>query len=148
MFRPLRDFEDNEGSEAHIALREGLHGLPVPSTSADFDARIHAALSQPTPWWRSLLPLARPVLSTAACSLLVTLALLKGLSGIAASHSPQGAASPGEAVAYGSRDRLDALESSDFPAGLNGFGTLSRPLPARQSQPKESPHPAGYENHS
>ena len=78
MFRPSGAPEEPHGNEADAALRRGLSRLPVPDVASDFDARIHAALRRPTPWWRLLWTQARPVLSTAACSLLVTLSQFFG----------------------------------------------------------------------
>lgn len=35
---------------AETALRNGLRALPVPDTSADFEARIYAAMQRLLPW--------------------------------------------------------------------------------------------------
>jgi hypothetical protein len=124
MFRLPGEYEENK---ADIALRLGLRGLPVPDTSSDFDARVHAALRPPPPVRQMLWTYARPVLSAAACSLLITLALLKGLAATSAVQErlsqPVGI---GAMVAYGTRQRMDALDSSDpSAASLSGFATLS-----------------------
>lgn len=74
----MSDF--SEDVQRETALRNGLRGLPVPEVSADFDARIHAALSQPLPWWRTLWQNARPLLSGAVCSLILMLLLLPYLT--------------------------------------------------------------------
>ncbi len=58
------------------ALRDGLRGLPVPAVSPDFDVRILAALSARQSWWQRLWQPARPLLTGASFSLIVTLALL------------------------------------------------------------------------
>ncbi len=58
------------------ALRDGLRGLPVPSLSPDFDARILEAFCVPLPWWRRWWQQAQPVLWGASCSLALMLALL------------------------------------------------------------------------
>lgn len=65
-----------EEARIEMALREGLRSLPVPDTSPDFAARIHAALRRPVPWWQMLWVHARPVLGAGACSLIGMLALL------------------------------------------------------------------------
>lgn len=127
MFRSLREREENPENAAEVALRRGLRQLPVPDTTSDFDARIHAALRLPTPWWRTLWTHARPVLSAAACSLLVTLALLKGLATTAGTlQSLAKPAGTTAVVAYGARNRMDALDSANdlSAASLRGFATL------------------------
>ena len=58
------------------ALRDGLHALPVPDVSPDFDSHVLDALRAPRPWWRRLWEPAKPLLLGASCSLSVTLALL------------------------------------------------------------------------
>jgi len=62
--------------QADQSLRDGLRGLPVPSVSPAFDARLLNALCAPLPWWRLLWQQAQPVLWGASCSLALTLALL------------------------------------------------------------------------
>ncbi len=58
------------------ALRQGLRDAPSPPVSADFDARVLDALARPQPWWQALWEQARPLLTGAACSLVVTLLLV------------------------------------------------------------------------
>jgi hypothetical protein len=60
--------------ELAAILRDNLRRLPAPTPSADFDACVLAALTQPLPWWHLLWQTARPLLAGAACSLVVTLA--------------------------------------------------------------------------
>src|SRR5437868_1185319 len=69
-------FDERDDTRADAALREGLALLPVPEVSAGFDSRVFGALRNPTPWWRTIWPTLRPVLSAAACSLLVMLTVL------------------------------------------------------------------------
>lgn len=147
MFRPSGAPEEPHGNEADAALRRGLSRLPVPDVASDFDARIHAALRRPTPWWRLLWTQARPVLSTAACSLLVTLVLLKG---VGSSERLLSAADAGPLIAAGAWERIEALDdSSDLSAApLHGFATLHRPLAVKEIPPKAPPHPAASKNHS
>src|SRR5262249_10994497 len=70
---------EEEAARLTGSLREGLAAVPVPDLSTGFDARVLAAHQQRAPGWslpRWLSwPALRPVLSGAACSLLVTLAL-------------------------------------------------------------------------
>ncbi|MCW3100484.1 MAG: hypothetical protein JWL77_6102 [Chthonomonadaceae bacterium] len=124
MFRTPGAPEEHHGNEADVALRQGLHRLPVPEVASDFDARVHAALCRPTPWWRLLWAEARPVLSTAACSLLVTLAALKGWD---VSQRPLQPADSRPFIAARAWERKDLLESSDLSntnVPLRGFATL------------------------
>jgi hypothetical protein len=67
--------------EALFALRQGLEQLPVPAPSANFEARVHSELAVPQAGllanlWISV----RPALAPAAISLIITLALLQGIS--------------------------------------------------------------------
>jgi len=152
MFRSFGESEEDRESEANVALRLGMRGLPVPATSSDFNARVHAALVRPTPWWQVLWAHARPLVSAAACSLLITLALLRGLATTTADpRSLARHAGAGAVVAYGIRDRIDALDSSDellTAASLTGFGASRRSLAAKQSPPKARPRPIDSESHS
>lgn len=65
-----------EDVRSDMALREGLRSLPVPETAPDFDARVLDALRRPAPWWQTAWASLRPVLSAAACALVVLLPLL------------------------------------------------------------------------
>ncbi len=95
--RPLLDtprppFSD----EIDMALRDGLRRLPGPPISADFDARVLAALAAPPSFGEMLragiVSTLRPLLCGAACSLAVTLlALFWTLHAPAAVPSPAGA---------------------------------------------------------
>jgi hypothetical protein len=71
---------------ADVVLRAALRALPVPQASPDFDTRVLAALraaapSRP-PWWQTLWQTChgglRPVLGSAAFSLVGMLLLLRG----------------------------------------------------------------------
>ena len=75
---------------ADAVLRAGLRALPVPQASPDFDTRVLAALraaapSRP-PWWQTLWQTChrglRPVLGSAAFSLVGMLLLLRGTSDV------------------------------------------------------------------
>lgn len=62
-------------------LRDALRSLPVPAASADFDARVLAALRVPAPWWqrltwRGIWQPVQPLLLGTSCSLGLTLLLL------------------------------------------------------------------------
>ena len=139
MFRPSEVPEEYQGNEADVAFRQGLYQLPVPEVASDFDARIHAALRRPAPWWRRLWTQARPVLSTAACSLLVTLVLLKGWGPSDHLLQPTREGAP---IASGALEHANALDSSDLSGmPLHGFATLRRPLAAKESPPKTEPRP-------
>jgi hypothetical protein len=146
MYRPSGAPEDYQGNEADVAFRQGLHQLPVPEVAADFDARVHAALRRPTPWWRLLWTQARPVLSTAACSLLVTLVLLKGWGPSERLLQPT---RQGALIASGAWERIEAADSSDLSsAPLRGFATLRRPLTIKESSPKARPRPTASKTRS
>ena len=70
-------------------LADALRSLPVPPPSADFDARVLAALRVPVPWWRRLWQPVQPLLLGASGSLAVTLLLLHfTLSGPPTAPSP------------------------------------------------------------
>lgn len=75
-----------------MALRDGLRRLPAPQISADFDARVLAALALPPSPWEQVRMFAvstlRPLLCGAACSLAVTLLALFWLL-----HAPAGPSS-------------------------------------------------------
>ncbi len=134
MFRSPGEHEENRGD---YLLRQGLRSLPVPETSPDFNARVHAALRRPAPWWRTIWNRTRPVLATAACSLLVTLALLKG-SNIAGTVSPLQAQPIDRNALMAHRDRERdaaievAVERDDLSAAsLQGFVALRQPIRLR-----------------
>lgn len=57
-------------------LRDGVRGLPSVPVSADFDARVLAALCQPPSWRERVWLTLRPLLAGTACSLALTLAAL------------------------------------------------------------------------
>lgn len=82
-FRPLGDEKPKmalRDEELDIALRDGLRRLPTPAVSADFDARVLAALAVPPSTWEGLriqvVSTLRPLLCGTACSLGVTLLAL------------------------------------------------------------------------
>ncbi len=56
-------------------LRYGLQAQPVPQLGPDFDEIVLAALRSRRPWWQSLWFSARPIVSAAACSMIVMLAV-------------------------------------------------------------------------
>jgi hypothetical protein len=97
--------------DADIGLREGLRSLPVPETSADFAARIHAELRQPVPWWKTLWTTARPLLSGAVCSLVVTMILLPRLV-----HMPSGPPSHSESTVVSEVAMDRVLDSTELSA--------------------------------
>jgi len=141
-YRPFRELEQLPESETDVALRESLRLLPVPDASPEFNVRVHAALQQPTPWWRPLWIHARPVLSGAACSLLVTLMVLKALSTTTPTpRRPSQPAATGDRVAYRTRARMNELIRSDDlnAASLSGFGVRSRPIQAKRSKAVKTP---------
>ncbi len=94
-------FEPPDDTRAEIALREELRALPVPEASPDFDGHVLTALHEPASWWQALWQAARPVLSGAACSSLVTLALLHWCSQMPAEHFPARDRGGANAVARG-----------------------------------------------
>lgn len=146
MFRPSELPEEYQGNEADVAFRQGLHQLPVPEVASDFDARVHAALRRPTPWWRLLWTQARPVLSTAACSLLVTLVLLKGWN--PSEHLLQ-PTREGTLIASGVWEPIEAVDSDDLSSTpLRGFATLRRPNIVKEQPPQAQPRPTAAKTRS
>lgn len=121
-------------------LRHGLHDLPAPPVSADFDARVLVALTQPQPLWRILWQQARPLLTGACCSLVVTLALAAWQP-----HTPSGPspAAPSPAARPLDMTALDRL--LDRPhlsaASLAAWATMA---PAPVDRPRTSPRPAEH----
>ena len=69
--------ERPEERETDALLRQGLQSLPTPEISSDFDARIRAGLQERTPWWVTLKRTLQPMLTATACSVVVTLGVLK-----------------------------------------------------------------------
>ncbi len=141
-------FKAPEENEADRALRRGLRSLPVPALSADFDARVRAALRRPTPWWQRLWTPVRPVLSMAACSCGVTLALLHWFTAIPL--VPPGPSHFGALDAVASargRARLEALDRQIdgmelSTATLRGLSAVERPPLATQNiAPPAPPEP-------
>jgi hypothetical protein len=120
--------DDNEVGEL---LKQGLRHLPTPEPSASFDAGVRARLRQPETRWQWFWKVGRPVLVPALCSLIVTLALLRGIG------TPQ-AGAPGETAEPAGNIALDrgagrvrsveqGLERIDRDTpSLGGFGTLRR----------------------
>lgn len=143
MFRRFSKIEESPESESDVALRESLRLLQAPDVSSDFNARIHAALQQPTPRRWVLWTYARPVLSGAACSLLIMLSLLNALSTTAT--APQHLLHPaaaGAMLAYRTRERMDELvRSNDLTAAsLNGLGALRGSRPVKERSQHAPPH--------
>lgn len=128
-------------------LREGLSRIPSADPGAEFDARVRAELHRPEPLWPWFRSLVLPVLTPAACSLAVTLAILISVGAARPAVSAEGPAPTGRAIALdpgqdGERSverELDRLDR-DTPS-LGGFGMSrtpedagrdSRPLPRRR----------------
>jgi len=114
--------EQPEETRIEMALRQGLRSLPVPESSPDFNARVHAALRRPEPWWHSLWASARPVLCAGACSLAGMMALLSW-----ATHAPlpstRAPATPTPAASALDLDRaIERLDRSAF--SLRDFSSL------------------------
>jgi hypothetical protein len=132
--------------DSEAALRAGLRRLPVPETrsAAEFDANVRAALRQRLPWWLTLWTTARPLLSGAACSLAVMLALLQWMSRTPVAPHPRTASESREAAA------LDpTLERADLSTaslcGLAGLRQMSRrdtPEPINTQKPHAAGHSA------
>ncbi len=139
-------FSQPEENEAHRALRQTLRSLPVPAPSADFDARVRAALRRPIPWWERLWTPVQPVLSMAVCSCGAALALLYWFTAIPIGppKSLQFGALDTIASAMG-RERMNTLdrqiEGLEFStARSRGLSALERlPLPTQNSEPPAPP---------
>lgn len=72
-------FDPAENSRSDQALRVGLQELPTPHVSADFDARIQAALQPRPPWWQLWWTSARPAFPIAVGTCAAMLLLLHGI---------------------------------------------------------------------
>jgi hypothetical protein len=120
--------QDGEGNvEPHLTLRQGLRQLPVPSVSADFDAKIHLALSRRKSDWRTVWSSLRPVLAATSASLVISLALLAGLdranTGVVRFEFPRGSDPAATRLAATCLDELER-GSGDADQSLSGFPTL------------------------
>jgi hypothetical protein len=100
-------YHNDHTDHTDSALRDGLRGLPVPSISPDFDARVLAGLRRPLPWWLLSWQMLRPALSAAACSLAITLIVVQW----ARASSPQ----PPKAAASTAAVKIDLLQAIDHP---------------------------------
>ena len=70
------DTDDTNSTSADMALRRGLADLPTPAVSADFDARIQAALLVRPSRLQTLWTALRPAVPSGVCTLCATLLLL------------------------------------------------------------------------
>ena len=132
MSRPSEEYPTDS------ALRRGLRGLPVPEVSAGFDARVRAALRRPPPWWQSLWTAARPALSTAACSLAVTLLLLPWLTRMpAAAPDLRRHAAPDIIASNRHGERMDNLDQGLERMDLSTASLIG--LTPRRSPAKQTP---------
>jgi len=107
-------FDNREDHRADRALHAGLRDLPTPEASADFDARILAALIPRPPIWQTAWIAVRPAASTALCGLIVMLLLVH-----LAQQAPGGAAFPFSFAARG---------SARTPRGTGAPGDATRGL--------------------
>jgi hypothetical protein len=112
-------------------LKQGLRRLPVPEPSAAFDAAVRARLHRPEPRWQWLWNIGTPVLVPAVCSLIVTLAVLKGIGAPQAGAPGTKIQAEGNIALERGVDRVRSVEQGlehidrDTPS-LGGFGTLRR----------------------
>ncbi len=115
--------------ELDMALRDGLRRLPAPPVSADFDARVLAALALPPPLGETLrvqfVSALRPLLCGAACSLALTLLALFWTL-----HAPVSLSSPSDAPR--AVRALDMAAVDDLLSRPN-LGASSLSVWARQS---------------
>ncbi|HZT42912.1 MAG TPA: hypothetical protein VFA07_12160 [Chthonomonadaceae bacterium] len=131
-----------EETRVEMALREGLRGLPAPTVSPEFNARVHAALRRPVPWWQSLWASARPVLCAGACSLVGMLALLSWVIRAPLPASPHPAFS---APAASAMDLDRAMERLDR-AGVSLHDLSSLRLLSKLNVPETTAPPEGLQN--
>lgn len=126
MSRPLQENDINR------VLRDGLQAQPLPQPEPDFDDRVLKALRSRRPWWQSLWFSVRPVVSTAACSMVVMLAILHwGLKTpeISSFNHPAPNAAPTSSQARVTMAMLDkALDQPNLQ-----FGTFARLIELRNS---------------
>ena len=122
-------------------LADALRSLPVPPPSADFDARVLAALCVPIPWWRRFWQPAQPLLFGASGSLVVTLLLLHfTLTGPPTAPSPVSVQNLAAAPSSSSLPSVDAL--LDRPGLCAGSLTAAwnsplLPEPAPEQSPRK-----------
>jgi hypothetical protein len=130
MFDPTKD------ARADNALRAGLYDLPTPEISADFDARIQAALLRRPSRWQALWTTSRPAFSTAVCTLTGMLVLLHFMqppvrsltaASLAAAH-PSGQRLPPQVAYRNTFERApeDAVDNMDLQYASLSF--LSHPI--------------------
>ncbi len=152
---------------ADAVLRAGLRALPVPQASPDFDTRVLAALraaapSRP-PWWQTLWQTChrglRPVLGSAAFSLVGMLLLLRG-TGDAPGDAARPAASShiqASAVTRAGAERRIALDEVLDRPNLSALSLLAQqrtvvanpiPPPAGRAPQAGGRRPAPQEDRS
>jgi hypothetical protein len=126
-------FKEPEDHQSDIDLRAGLRQLAVPEASPDFNARIHAALRRPLPWWQALWVPLRPLLTSAVCSLAVMSVLLHWSSRLPTIHPPSSAPANVDGIAD---SRI--LERADLSAAsLIGLPSLQRSWKANTAEVPE-----------
>src|SRR5438552_494397 len=114
-------FDERDDARADAALRGGLADLPVPVISPGFDSRVLGTLRRPTPWRTTICPTLRPVLSAAACSLLVMLTVLHWASIVPLeSRAPHSSLSANVASSSDSEAaRKEIVRDADVPNALD-----------------------------
>lgn len=128
---------------ADAVLRAGLRALPVPQASPDFDTRVLVALRAAPPrpwgqtWWQTCQRGLRPVLGSAAFSLIGMLLLLRG-TGDAPGDAARPAASSqiqASAVTRAGAERRIALDDVLDRPNLSALSLLARTVVANPVLP-------------
>ena len=131
-------FESHPDSDR--ALTEGLRNLPSPEPSPDFNSRVIEGLRKPEPWWQVVLPRIRPLISGAACSLILTVVIARW-----ALNAPESRAQVHPAAEHSTVALEEALDRPDLRAGTLARLSIDRkdvpPIPV--SPPAVPKHPRG-----
>ena len=125
-------------------LQQGLRNIPTPEPTVDFDRLVRARLRRPEPRWQIFLNLAQPILVPAACALIITLMLLRGMGTVPQTGVPGTAMTGTGGVALDrGPDRMRSIEQGlerldrETPS-LGGFGIMHR---ADRVEPDTQPQP-------
>ena len=134
-------FRMPDDGEIHGLLQQGLRQVPVPRTSADFDARVRSGIRRKESGWQMFWSMSRTLLVPAACSLVLTLLFLNGTGAPRPGTTAiTGALPTGNVALDRARSVEQALERIDrYTPSLGGFSSPRQPdraEPEPQSRPR------------